>query len=710
MSLTLLFLLACRTEKVVCSMATRKRKSAKSEQSLSVSTAAAEATIDILFDQPAQIHAPDPSILPKVSNTSSKAIRIRNTLKKAYEDETNSDRLKKLRELIVKAKKLGYVTVEELADVAPESADESEAVTQLEHAFGFLGIQVLDEVPADDEILLNDSPLALVADDDDEDEEDVLSLVESDVSRTSDPMAMYTREMGAVALLTREEEIKLARRIEEGFQAMVEAVADSPVALKALIDMAHNVRDDEVSVEAFVDGITDDTIEIVDDDVETEEDVSQEQDGDDEEDSMDDAAEFSIGASAMSDEQLQELKTRSLEVMETCEGYYNAMMALPVQSEQYLQLESAVRQELSALRFTAGTVRMLSDLLHDKAEAFRRLQSSASRLLVDVAGVPRAEFNKIYKSMATDDQVFDRLASSDESYAPAVAKSLSSLKTLQADYQALLKEVRLPWPRLRELYTKMCLAEKEVQDAKNAMINANLRLVISIAKHYLNRGLQFLDLIQEGNIGLMKAVDKFEYRRGYKFSTYATWWIRQAITRALADQARTIRIPVHMVETTNKILRLQREYQQEHGKEPSIEYLANAVGLSVERTRTVMRARREPVSIDTPVGDEDDSHLIDFIEDKNSQSPLESAQEQNLKQVIHEVLASLSPREAKVLMLRYGIDTSTEHTLEDLGKQFVVTRERIRQIEAKALRKLRHPSRANKLRGFLDSEQPLKYY
>ena len=654
-------------------MATRKKKSSKSEPLTVSSACSAEATIDILFDQPIQITAPDPSVLPKASNTNCKRSRLRKSLEKVYQNGASDARLQKLRTLIVQAKHNGYVTYEQLAEVVPEQAeDEQEAVAKLEHAFHFLGIQVLDEPPADDEILLNDSPLSLVQDEDEEDDEDVLSLVESDVARTSDPMTMYTREMGAVPLLTREEEISISRRIENGFQAMMEAIADCPSALKTLIEMADTLRADEVSVEAIVDGVTDDeSLAQSLKDVEMPE-------YDDESD--DEVQEISIGASAMSSEQLSALKETTLDILDTCKGYYECMEGLPIDSTQYKQLE-----------------------LHDKAEAFKRVEQDAQRLLVDVVGMPKGEFSRLFKDEGfTDSALRQLLTVNDQPYHLALEKNFDSISRVQSRYQALTKAARLPAARMRALYDQMCKAEKSVQDAKQEMINANLRLVISIAKHYLNRGLQFLDLIQEGNLGLMKAVDKFEYRRGYKFSTYATWWIRQAITRALADQGRTIRIPVHMVETLNKITRIIRQYQQEYGREPSYAYLAQKVGLTEQRVRTIMRARREPVSIDAPVGDEEDSHLVDFIEDKTSPSPLEKAESDNLKQVVHEVLASLSPREAKVLMLRYGIDTNTEHTLEELGRQFVVTRERIRQIEAKALRKLRHPSRANKLRSFLD--------
>lgn len=645
-----------------------------------------DATIAIVFDKPGEIRAPEIERLPEMRQLSSKTIKL---TKQLFQENDEADR--KLRALITLAKKRGHVTYQELLEVIPsDKQDDEETLAQLEHAFGFLGIPVLEKAPAEDEILLVDSPLALVQDDE-EDEEDVLSLVESDVARTSDPMSMYTREMGTIPLLTREDEVAISREIEQGYQDMMDAIAHCPVAICALIDMGHTLSDGHVSVEAIVDGIESIEEILPSDEEET---ITDFDDG---------IEEFAIGASAMTSEQLRVLKDQTLEILSTCECYYDQMMLLDASSDEFKQLEVAIGELLLPVRFTAPTVRTLSDLMHDKAEEYRRIEARAREILIDQCGLSEEKFNTFYQKEAMTAQAVDALLSTTAIAQGALKKVRTKLKPLTEQYQVLLNETRLPYPAMKHVYTQMCQAEKRVHEAKAQMISANLRLVISIAKHYLNRGLQFLDLIQEGNIGLMKAVEKFEYRRGYKFSTYATWWIRQAITRSIADLGRTIRIPVHMVETLHKINRLTHEYQLENqGREPSVEWLAQEVDMSVARVKTILLARREPVSVDTPIGDDEDSHLVDFIEDKLSQTPLEAAQEENLKNIIHEVLSTLSPREAKVLMLRYGIDTNTEHTLEELGQQFVVTRERIRQIEAKALRKLRHPSRANKLRSFLN--------
>ncbi|CCJ50246.1 RNA polymerase sigma factor 70 [Bordetella parapertussis Bpp5] len=603
-------------------------------------------------------------------------------------------RRNRLKQLIKLGKDRGYLTYGEINDHLPDDLVDAEAIDGIISTFSDMGIAVYDQAPDAETLLMSENAPVASNDDDVEDEaEAALTTVDSDFGRTTDPVRMYMREMGSVELLTREGEIEIAKRIEDGLKHMVMAISACPTTINEILAHITRVREGQAQIDEVVDGLVDP------------------EDGEEyagagvtaDEDEADDGP-----AGGMSSKQLEDLRVRALakfdEVSKQFEKMRQSYEKEGYKSDAYLKAQDIIQTELMGIRFTAKMVEKLADTLRAQVEEVRQLERAVLHTCVDRAGMPRSHFLKAFPGNETNLQwVLDEVAAA-HAYSETLERQIPAVQELQQKLIDLQTRVVLPLKDLKDVNKRMATGEAKARKAKREMTEANLRLVISIAKKYTNRGLQFLDLIQEGNIGLMKAVDKFEYRRGYKFSTYATWWIRQAITRSIADQARTIRIPVHMIETINKMNRISRQILQETGAEPDPATLAQKMDMPEDKIRKILKIAKEPISMETPISDDDDSHLGDFIEDTATLAPSDAALHGSMRDVVKEVLDSLTPREAKVLRMRFGIEMSTDQTLEEVGKQFDVTRERIRQIEAKALRKLRHPSRADKLKSFLEGQ------
>ena len=613
------------------------------------------------------------------------------------DEETRKTRLKTLIKL---GKERGFLTYAEVNDHLPDDVVDAEQIESIISTFNDMGIQVYDEAPDAETLLMSETTPAAAADDSDVEEqaEQALSTVDSEFGRTTDPVRMYMREMGSVELLTREGEIEIAKRIEDGLKHMIQAISACPTTIAEILECADRITRDEMRVDELIDGlVSPDAEKGMLDDL-PDEDVAVNDGDEDDED-----GEETVSAS------LIKLKEDSLAKLSIIKGFHaRAHAALAKKGSQdktYLKYQKKISEEMMDIRFTSKTIERLCDSVRNMVEEARACERKIQRICVETVRMPRPHFIRIFPgnelNLGWADREIEEAAG--KSYAAVLARNAPNIQEEQKKLLALQERIGIPLKELKDINKQMSTGEAKARRAKREMTEANLRLVISIAKKYTNRGLQFLDLIQEGNIGLMKAVDKFEYRRGYKFSTYATWWIRQAITRSIADQARTIRIPVHMIETINKMNRISRQILQETGIEADPVTLARKMDMPEEKIRKILKISKEPISMETPIGDDDDSHLGDFIEDAATLVPTDAALFSSLRLITNDVLDTLTPREAKVLRMRFGIEMNTDHTLEEVGKQFDVTRERIRQIEAKALRKLRHPSRSDKLRSFLDS-------
>ncbi len=603
----------------------------------------------------------------------------------------------RLKNLIKLGKERGFLTYAEINDHLPDDMVDAEQIESIISTFNDMGIQVYDEAPDADTLLISETAPAGVPDEDAEEEaEAALSTVDPEFGRTTDPVRMYMREMGSVELLTREGEIEIAKRIEDGLKHMIQAISACPTTIAEIIDLAGKVARDEMRIDELVDGLIDpnakdEPIQELADDVEPEE--------EEETEGEDDSAAISATLLQLKEDAL----ARFAKIHRLYEKMKRALVDHGHRSKEYIRVRDHIGNELMNIRFTARIIEKLCDSLRGMVDEVRSHEREIMNLCVNKGGMLRPHFIKEFPGSETNMRWVKNEIAAGRPWSNLLSRFEPNILEQQQKLLTIQKRIGIPLKDLKDINKQMSTGEAKARRAKREMTEANLRLVISIAKKYTNRGLQFLDLIQEGNIGLMKAVDKFEYRRGYKFSTYATWWIRQAITRSIADQARTIRIPVHMIETINKMNRISRQILQETGQEPDPATLAQKMEMPEDKIRKILKISKEPISMETPIGDDDDSHLGDFIEDQATLAPNDAAMYASLREVTKDVLDSLTPREAKVLRMRFGIEMNTDHTLEEVGKQFDVTRERIRQIEAKALRKLRHPSRSERLKSFLDN-------